>query len=125
MNGGEHAPVHIRRANAADVPLVLFTNPTIPVKNFAEFMAYVKQELDGVIYQTGPHPSARNTELNDRAKVYNYESGTILGGTGVNATQQSALTNDTEAIGFVQAAAGSLFPPWWRSPFVGRRCGWA
>ncbi len=43
---------------------------------------YVKQELDGVIYQTGPQPSAGNTELNDRAKVYNYSQGTILGGTG-------------------------------------------
>lgn len=43
---------------------------------------YVKQELDGVIYQTGPQPSASNTELNDRAKIYNYTQGTILGGTG-------------------------------------------
>ena len=43
---------------------------------------YVKQELDGVIYQTGPQPSASNVELNDRARIYNYESGTVKGGTG-------------------------------------------
>jgi len=27
-------------------------------------------------------PSASNTELNDRARIYNYESGTVKGGTG-------------------------------------------
>jgi len=43
---------------------------------------YVKQDLDGVVYQAGPQPSARNTELNDRAEVYKYTHGTILGGTG-------------------------------------------
>ena len=43
---------------------------------------YVSQQLDGVIYQTGPQPSASNIELNDRARIYNYENGTVLGGTG-------------------------------------------
>ena len=43
---------------------------------------YAKQELDGVIYQEGPQPSARNVNLGNRAIDYSYTSGTILGGTG-------------------------------------------
>ncbi|MFN9895351.1 MAG: metallophosphoesterase [Acidobacteriota bacterium] len=43
---------------------------------------YARQELDGVIYQEGPQPSARNFNLGTRAIDYSYTSGTVLGGTG-------------------------------------------
>jgi len=43
---------------------------------------YGKQELDGVVYQEVPQPSARNTELGNRASSYGYTEGRLLGGTG-------------------------------------------
>lgn len=43
---------------------------------------YAKQDLDGVVYQEGPQPSARNVNLGNRAIDYSYTSGTVLGGTG-------------------------------------------
>lgn len=43
---------------------------------------YAKQDLDGVIYQEGPQPSARNFNLGTRATDYQYTHGTVLGGTG-------------------------------------------
>ena len=43
---------------------------------------YAKQDLDGIVYQEGPQPSASGTELGDRGKLYNYLHGTVLGGTG-------------------------------------------
>ncbi len=43
---------------------------------------YAKQDLDGIVYQEGPQPSASGTELGNRGKQYNYIHGTVLGGTG-------------------------------------------
>jgi hypothetical protein len=43
---------------------------------------YAKQDLDGVVYQAGPQPGARNTNLGNRAQMYDYSHGTILGGAG-------------------------------------------
>lgn len=43
---------------------------------------YAKQDLDGIVYQAGPQPSASGTELGDRGKLYHYDHGTVLGGTG-------------------------------------------
>jgi len=43
---------------------------------------YAKQDLDGIVYQEGPQPSARGTELGDRGTKYNYTHGTVLGGVG-------------------------------------------
>jgi tripartite-type tricarboxylate transporter receptor subunit TctC len=54
-------------AKLADVPLVLFTNPTIPVKNFAEFMAYVKAN-PGKINFGSPAPGTVNHLLLERVK---------------------------------------------------------
>jgi hypothetical protein len=43
---------------------------------------YAKQDLDGIVYQEGPQPSARSTELGDRGTRYGYTHGTVLGGSG-------------------------------------------
>lgn len=43
---------------------------------------YAHQELDGIVYQEGPQPSARNLDLGNRARDYRYTSGTTLGGAG-------------------------------------------
>ena len=43
---------------------------------------YAKQDLDGVVYQEGPQPSARNFNLGNRGIDYSYTTGTVLGGTG-------------------------------------------
>ena len=43
---------------------------------------YARQELDGVVYQEGPQPSARNLNLGTRAAEYGYTHGTLLGGAG-------------------------------------------
>lgn len=43
---------------------------------------YAKQDLDGIVYQAGPQPSARNIGLGTRADDYNYKQGVVLGYTG-------------------------------------------
>ncbi len=44
---------------------------------------YARQELDGVVYQTVPQPSARNSNSGPTlAKDYHYDSGTILSSSG-------------------------------------------
>jgi len=43
---------------------------------------YAKQDLDGIVYQEGPQPSAKNVNLGTRGTDYNYTHGTVLGGTG-------------------------------------------
>ncbi len=43
---------------------------------------YAKQDLDGIVYHEIPQPSARNTELGNRAASYGYTQGKLLGGTG-------------------------------------------
>ncbi len=43
---------------------------------------YGKQDLDGIVYQEIPQPSAKNTELGTRAVSYGYMEGKLLGGTG-------------------------------------------
>jgi uncharacterized protein (TIGR03437 family) len=43
---------------------------------------YAKQDLDGIVYQEGPQPSARNTSLGTRGTAYAYTHGTVLGGVG-------------------------------------------
>jgi tripartite-type tricarboxylate transporter receptor subunit TctC len=54
-------------AKLADVPLVLFSNPTIPAKNFAEFMAYVKAN-PGKVNFGSPAPGTVNHLLLERVK---------------------------------------------------------
>lgn len=44
---------------------------------------YAKQDLDGIVYQTVPQPSARNSNNGAAlAKDYHYDSGTILSSSG-------------------------------------------
>ena len=43
---------------------------------------YAKQDLDGLVYQEVPQPSASNTNLGTRGRDYNYVNGTVLGATG-------------------------------------------
>lgn len=43
---------------------------------------YAKQDLDGIVYQAGPQPSASSTGLGNRGKEYNYVNGTVLGAVG-------------------------------------------
>ena len=50
---------------------------------------YAKQDLDGIVYQEGPQPSARNTNLGTRAMDYGYAHGTVIGGTGYLRVQVS------------------------------------
>jgi tripartite-type tricarboxylate transporter receptor subunit TctC len=52
----------------ADVPLVLFSNPTIPAKNFAEFMDYVKAN-PGKVNFGSPAPGTVNHLLLERIKL--------------------------------------------------------
>jgi len=54
-------------AKLADVPLVLFSNPTIPVKNFSAFMAYVKAN-PGKVNFGSPAPGTVNHLLVERVK---------------------------------------------------------
>ena len=54
-------------AKLADVPLVLFSNPTIPAKNFSEFMAYVKAN-PGKINFGSPAAGTVNHLLLERVK---------------------------------------------------------
>lgn len=57
------------------------------VKNGVDFVfkghdhIYVKQELDGIIYQTLPQPSHPGTKVNSAAE-YGYVSGKTIGGSG-------------------------------------------
>lgn len=45
---------------------------------------YVKQDLDGIVYQEGPVPAARNghSDATKSAKQYSYTHGTVVGGGG-------------------------------------------
>ncbi len=57
---------------------------------------YAKQDLDGIVYQTVPQPSARNFNSGATlAKEYHYDSGTILSSSGhmrisITPTQMTA-----------------------------------
>lgn len=54
-------------AKLADVPLVLFSNPSVPVKNFAEFLAYAKKN-PGKLNFGSPSPGSVNHVLLERVK---------------------------------------------------------
>jgi tripartite-type tricarboxylate transporter receptor subunit TctC len=54
-------------AKLADVPLVLFSTPTVPAKNFAEFMDYVKAN-PGKVNFGSPAPGTVNHLLLERVK---------------------------------------------------------
>jgi tripartite-type tricarboxylate transporter receptor subunit TctC len=54
-------------AKLADVPLVLFSTPAVPAKNFAEFMAYVKAN-PGKVNFGSPAPGTVNHLLLERVK---------------------------------------------------------
>lgn len=57
---------------------------------------YVKQELDGIIYQACPQPSAKNTMDPSYAADYGYTSGTIIGNSGylrVSVTAANAVVD--------------------------------
>lgn len=54
-------------AKLADVPLVLFSNPEMPAKNFAEFMAYAKDH-PGKLNFGSPAPGTVNQLLLERIK---------------------------------------------------------
>ena len=50
---------------------------------------YVKQELDGIIYQTLPQPSHPGTKISS-ASEYGYEGGKVIGGSGFLKVTTSA-----------------------------------
>lgn len=50
---------------------------------------YAKQDLDGIFYQEGPQPSAKNFNLGTRGTDYSYTHGTVIGGTGYIRVQVS------------------------------------
>jgi tripartite-type tricarboxylate transporter receptor subunit TctC len=54
-------------AKLADVPLVLFSTPAVPAKNFAEFMVYVKAN-PGKVNFGSPAPGTVNHLLLERVK---------------------------------------------------------
>lgn len=54
-------------AKLADVPLVIFSNPSVPVKNFAEFITYVKAH-PGTVNFGSPAPGTVNHLLMERVK---------------------------------------------------------
>ena len=43
---------------------------------------FVKQELDGIVYQEVPQPSTARYDSTTNAKEYGYVSGDVLGGPG-------------------------------------------
>ncbi len=55
-------------AKLADVPLVLFSNPAVPAKNFAEFLEYVKANPAKVNFGS-PAPGTVNHLLLERIKL--------------------------------------------------------
>ncbi len=59
---------------------------------------YVKQDLDGIVYQEGPQPSAKNLSLGTRATSYGYTHGTALGGAGYIRVQVSLASVKAEYI---------------------------
>jgi uncharacterized protein (TIGR03437 family) len=59
---------------------------------------YAKQDLDGIVYQEGPQPSAKNTSLGNRAIDYGYTHGTTLGGAGYLRVQVSPAAVKVEYI---------------------------
>lgn len=61
---------------------------------------YAKQDLDGIVYQEGPQPSAKNFNLGTRGTDYGYTHGTMLGGSGYIRVQVSPTEVKAE---YVQA----------------------
>ncbi len=59
---------------------------------------YAKQDLDGIVYQEGPQPSAKNTNLGSRGTDYGYVKGTILGGAGYMRIQVSPANVKAEYV---------------------------
>jgi hypothetical protein len=59
---------------------------------------YAKQDLDGIVYQEGPQPSAKNFNLGTRGTDYTYTQGTILGGVGYIRVQVSPTEMKAEYI---------------------------
>lgn len=57
-----------------------------------------RQELDGILYQEGPQPSARNTRVGNRAETYNYTHGTVLDGVGYIRVRVSPSQVNTEFV---------------------------
>jgi hypothetical protein len=43
---------------------------------------FVKQDLDGIVYQEVPQPSTARYDVTSNAKEYGYVSGDVLGGPG-------------------------------------------
>jgi len=43
---------------------------------------FVKQDLDGIVYQEVPQPSTARYDVTGNAKEYGYVSGDVLGGPG-------------------------------------------
>jgi uncharacterized protein (TIGR03437 family) len=59
---------------------------------------YVRQELDGILYQEGPQPSARNASVGNRAATYSYTHGTVLDGVGYIRVRVSPTEVRTEFV---------------------------
>jgi uncharacterized protein (TIGR03437 family) len=59
---------------------------------------YARQELDGMLYQEGPQPSARNAAIGNRSTVYNYKQGTVLDGVGYIRVRVSPTEVKTEFV---------------------------
>lgn len=58
----------------------------------------VRQELDGILYQEGPQPSARNPRVGSRAETYGYTHGVILDGAGFIRVRVSPTEVRTEFV---------------------------
>jgi uncharacterized protein (TIGR03437 family) len=59
---------------------------------------YAKQDLDGIVYQEGPQPSAKNFNLGTRGTDYGYTHGTVLGGVGYIRVQVSPTAVKAEYV---------------------------
>jgi hypothetical protein len=61
---------------------------------------FIKQELDGIIYQVVPQPSALRSNGSNSAAEYGYLSGDILGSSG---HLRVTVTSETVTVEYVRA----------------------
>lgn len=87
MNGGEHAPVHIRRANAADVPLVLwFIRQLAAYEQLSHMVVATEEGLREALFGAQPGAEVLLAYADNEAvgfAVYCHNFSTFLGRKGL------------------------------------------